>query len=163
MPCFYLDTAAVLKRYRTEPGSIVVDEIFDARTSIDALTTSRFTILEFTSVARRLFKGRVLKRAAYASLMARSLAELTSAVSFEPVTDVLIATAVQVAERYALRPGDALQLASALAVRIDRPTTRCVLVTSDRQLLEAARDAGLDLLDPESPVAPRVLRQLRAS
>jgi predicted nucleic acid-binding protein len=108
VPAFYLDTAAVLKRYRTEPGSAVVDDLFDGRSPADRLVSSRFTLLEGTSVPRRLLKGRVLKRRAYAALMARLLQEMGAAVTLAPVTDALIAEATAVAEQYALRTGDAV-------------------------------------------------------
>jgi predicted nucleic acid-binding protein len=162
VPLFYLDTAAVLKRYRTEPGSAVVDELLDARTAADTLASSRFTLLEGTAVARRLLKGRLLRRRAYAALMARFLQEMGTAVTLAPVTDALIADATLVAEQHALRTGDAVQLAAAIALHRTSPGERWVFVTNDRQLAEAARAAGFDVLNPESATALAHLRRLRS-
>jgi hypothetical protein len=40
MPLYYLDTSALLKRYRTEIGTRVVDALFSARTRDELLITS---------------------------------------------------------------------------------------------------------------------------
>lgn len=162
MPLFYLDTAVVLKRYRTEPGSGVVDELFDHRAPTDTLATSRFSLLEATSVARRLLKGRVLRRPAYVALMGRLLQEIGPVVHLMPVTDSLIVEAILVAEQHALRTGDAVQLAAALSLQRASARQRCMFVTNDRQLSDAARSAGFDVLNPESPNASAALRRLRA-
>jgi predicted nucleic acid-binding protein len=162
VPAFYLDMAAVLKRYHTEPGSAIVDELFDRRTPGGTLVSSRFTLLEGTSVARRLLKGRVLRRRTYTALMARFISEMGTAVMLAPVTDALISEATAVAEQYALRTGDALQLAAAIALQRTSPGERWVFVTNDRQLAEAATAAGFDVLDPERTTAAASLRRLRA-
>ena len=41
MPVFYLDTAALLKRYRTEKGTEVVAALFSDRREDDVFVTSQ--------------------------------------------------------------------------------------------------------------------------
>src|SRR5262245_63859774 len=65
MATFYLDTSAVLKRYRTETGTDVVEELYEGRASQDSLITSLFTCLEFESVVIRALKGKLLTQEAY--------------------------------------------------------------------------------------------------
>ena len=45
MPVFHLDTSAILKRYRTENGTDVVNELYEGLTTRDALITSYFSCL----------------------------------------------------------------------------------------------------------------------
>jgi len=40
MAVFYLDTSAILKRYRTESGSPTVDDLYDRQGAHDTLLTS---------------------------------------------------------------------------------------------------------------------------
>jgi predicted nucleic acid-binding protein len=81
MPVFYLDTSAVLKRYRTESGTDVVDSLYEERFTPtvvklvlsgyrrDVLITSHFTCLEVESVAARMFRGKLLDEKAYNTLL----------------------------------------------------------------------------------------------
>lgn len=57
MPLYYLDTSALLKRYRTENDTRVLDALFSARTRDELLITSHFTAIEVESVAARALKG----------------------------------------------------------------------------------------------------------
>lgn len=139
MPVFYLDTSAVLKRYRSEQGTDVVDSIFDERFTptivksvfrgvrSDVLVTSHFTCLEVESVAARMFRGKLLDEKAY----------------------------------NALRPGDSLHAASA-RYAMTSAQDECVFVCSDKQLLEAVGDDALmPVLNPESPGAMDQLNTYR--
>lgn len=54
MPPFYLDTSALVKRYRMEFGSYVVDELIDQPPSGDLLFTSFLAVLEVTSAVHRI-------------------------------------------------------------------------------------------------------------
>jgi hypothetical protein len=64
-PLYYLDTSALLKRYRTEtghPGSLLGQED-------ETLVTSHFSSLEVEAMASRALKGRILTRKAYDILL----------------------------------------------------------------------------------------------
>ncbi|MGH2458124.1 MAG: type II toxin-antitoxin system VapC family toxin, partial [Chloroflexota bacterium] len=157
MPVFYLDTSALLKRYRTEAGSQVVDQIFGAKQADETLTTSYYTVLEGMSVARRLLKGRVLHRPAYNALMARFLDDASNVFLIQSMSDDVIARAIDVAAKHALRPGDSVQLASALIIQETIPHERVVLFVSDRELYDAGIAAGIDAINPENANAVSLL------
>ena len=62
---YYLDTSALLKRYRTEKGSEVIQVLFSERQEDETLVTSHFSSLEVEAMASRALKGRILTRKAY--------------------------------------------------------------------------------------------------
>ena len=65
-----------------------------------------------------------------------------------PLTQPLLQAAQEVIDTFQLRAGDAIQLASALAFIEAEPSAETVLIASDTELLEAARQAGLETLNP---------------
>lgn len=65
-----------------------------------------------------------------------------------PLTQPLLQAAQEVIDTFQLRAGDAIQLASALAFIEAEPSAVTVLIASDTELLEAARQAGLETLNP---------------
>ena len=69
MAVFYLDTSAILKRYRTESGTDVIVELYEQLAAHDALLTSHFACLEFESVAARALKGKLLTLEAYNTVL----------------------------------------------------------------------------------------------
>ncbi len=60
MAVFYLDASALLKRYRTEKGTEIVDDIYDGRGEQHIILTSQLTCIEVESVAARARKGGIL-------------------------------------------------------------------------------------------------------
>ena len=57
MTIFYLDTSALVKRYKTEEGSDMIDYLYNNLPKGHSLATSFLTVLEFVSAIRRLLKG----------------------------------------------------------------------------------------------------------
>ena len=57
MTIFYLDTSALVKRYKTEEGSDIIDCLYDNLPRGNSMATSFLTVLEFVSAIRRLLKG----------------------------------------------------------------------------------------------------------
>ncbi len=51
MSLFYLDSSALVKRYKTEKGSVAMDVLFEQKTSDDRLATSFLAVIEITGVA----------------------------------------------------------------------------------------------------------------
>ncbi len=63
MRLYYLDTSALLKRYKSEPGSDNIYDLFASCGSLPKrLLTSLFTIVEMTSVSDRFARQRVLSK-----------------------------------------------------------------------------------------------------
>lgn len=61
MALFYLDTSAIVKRYRTEVGTELVEALFNERLPTDELTSSFLAVLEVTSVVHRLLTAREIR------------------------------------------------------------------------------------------------------
>ncbi len=163
MPIYYLDTSAIMKRYRTEIGSDVVDEIFDGLTDSDELATSYLTLLEVNSAATRLLKGRVIAQSVYRRILSRFTLDIfNDAVTLLPIQNELIDSAIDIAGEYALRSLDALHFASALiAIRMSSDSQGLFMVSADRELLEACESYGILTLNPQSNDAIEILRSLR--
>lgn len=148
MPVFYLDTSAVLKRYRSEQGT-------------DVLFTSHFSCLEVESVAARMLRGKLLDEEAYNALLNAFARDLEKHMSVLPVTSELMVGAIEAARSYALRPGDSLHAASAQHA-MTHAQGEVVFVCSDRQLLETIEDDALmRVLNPESSGAMDQLNNYR--
>jgi len=173
MPVFYLDTSAVLKRYRSEQGTDVVDSIYDERFTptivksvfqgvrSDVLVTSHFTCLELESVAARMFRGRLLDEKAYNALLNAFARDLEQHVTVLPVSSDRMVDAIEAARSYALRPGDALHAATARHA-MTSAQDEVMFVCSDKQLLEAVEDDALmQVLNPEVPDAMERLYKYR--
>ena len=103
MVVYYLDTSAILKRYKTEKGTDVVDKLYASG---------------------------------------------------------LVNEAIEAARSHAVRAPDAIHVASASAVK-QSVSEDFVFVSSDRELLSAARVSGLMTLDPESSDAMDTLKKLK--
>jgi predicted nucleic acid-binding protein len=161
MAIFYLDTSAILKRYRTEKGSAVIDDLYNQQAEHDALLTSHFSCLELESVAIRAVKGKLLTREAYNSLLgglARDIGEYLLVTSFSPDQ---LTEAIHFARAHALRAADAMQFAAAIDANRTVIGGAFVFVVSDKELLSAARASNMSTLDPEADDAMEWLRDLR--
>ncbi len=77
-----------------------------------------------------------------------------------PITDSVVTDATHLTRRFALRSGDAIHLATALQAQREVPS-ELVFVTSDKELVAAARASGLDVLDPRDVGSLRRLNQWR--
>jgi hypothetical protein len=61
--------------------------------------------------------------------------------------------AVAVVERHQLRSGDAIHLATAATIFRLAPDSETILVSSGRELLEAAIGSGMGVLNPQDAAA----------
>jgi uncharacterized protein len=133
----YFDASALAKRYVRETGSSMVRRLL----ATGSAATSRLSDVEVTSaIVRRAREGafttdeRDLMLAAFQQdVPALAMVELTSEIAAEARTLLL---------RYALRAGDAVQLASGLYLQ-RQLARRVPFVAYDRRLVLAARAEGL--------------------
>jgi hypothetical protein len=160
MPLYYLDTSALLKRYRTEEGTDVLDAMFSDQRRDESFITSHFTAVEVESVAARALKGRLLNRKAHGVLLAMFASDLEDLLIVLPLSTALLSEAASVARQYSLRAGDAVHLASALRGK-QAAAEEIVFVASDKELVEAPRSAGFAILNPENEDALATLSSLR--
>lgn len=122
---------------------------------------SCFTVLEVTSVAARLRRGRTISEQSYRTLLADFSRDVRQAIIMLPVADSVLSEAVVLIARHGLRAPDAVHLATAASVMSSVPGAQVVFLGSDTQLTRAATGASQTVLDPEKPEALNELHDLR--
>ena len=160
MPLFYLDTFALLKRYKTEKGTDVIDALFSGRKEDEVFVTSHFTAVEVESVAARSLKGRLLNKRAHGALLRLFAEDLEKEIISLPVSTTLLREAAEIARRRSTRAGDALHLATAIRVK-DAAPSKSIFVTSDAELVNASVAEGFTVLNPEHEDALSLLLAFR--
>lgn len=161
MPVFYLDTSALVKRYRTEQGTEVVEQLLSNPSPEDRFFISFLSIIELTSAVLRLVRGGQLREETANQLLARFRRDVQDLFRVWPLNEDIAASAVQVVEARRLRSADALHMATAETIASLASGACAVMVSSDRELLDAAGAAGLVPLDPQTPGSADKLKQLR--
>lgn len=161
MAVYYLETSAFIKRYRSEKGSGIVDEVFEGKSEDDVLTTSYFTVLEVASVATRLMRARIIRPGSYRHLVAGFMGDVRETIVLQPVSEVTLSEAIDLIMANGLRAPDAIHLATALGIGVSLLDVPLVFVCSDQRLTAAAEASGLLVLDPERREASDILGKLR--
>ncbi|PYM38520.1 MAG: hypothetical protein DME12_20815 [Candidatus Rokuibacteriota bacterium] len=105
MPVFYLDTSALVKRYRSEPGTEVVEQLLK-----DPRPEDRFflSILELTSGILRLAKAGRLRDATATRILAQFRSDVREFYKVWPLSEEVAVSAVAVIEQHKLRSADIL-------------------------------------------------------
>jgi predicted nucleic acid-binding protein len=110
----YLDTSSLVKLYVEEQGRTAVVALVERA---DSIATSRITYAETRAALARLRRDRWLSAAALKDCVTQ-LDERWPGYRLVEVTEELVRRAGNLAERYALRGYDAVQLAAATELRI---------------------------------------------
>ncbi|MDO8637204.1 MAG: type II toxin-antitoxin system VapC family toxin [Dehalococcoidia bacterium] len=76
MAVYYIDSSALVKRYRTEPGTEVLNSLFSGKTEEEVFVTSQFATIEVESVAARGLRGKALTRNAYGVMLTAFVEDL---------------------------------------------------------------------------------------
>ena len=114
---------------------------------------ARVTAVEVTSAVARRRKGRTLSSARASSILQRFRRHLAGRYTVVDISPALCGEAMRLANAYALRAYDAVQLAASLEIRAQRkrlgfpPVT---LISADQALNDAAEAEGLTVEDPRS-------------
>ena len=134
----YFDASALVKRYVREAGTIKVRRLL---ASPGGSATSRLSVVEMTSAIMRRSREGAFPDAERDRALA-ALERDTSALLVVELSPEVVRVARGLLQRWPLRSGDAVQLASCLYVQaaIGEPLT---LVAFDARLLDAARGEGL--------------------
>jgi predicted nucleic acid-binding protein len=136
----YFDASALVKRYVREKGSQKVQRLLAA----DVPATSRLSAVEIASaVARRVREG-VLSGEDRDRILAALDGDMTAMLVVE-ITAAVITSAQRLLQRYPLRAGDAIQLASCLHLQ-EHVEDDLTFVGFDDRLLAAARAERLKTL-----------------
>jgi predicted nucleic acid-binding protein len=158
---YYLETSALLKRYRTEKGTDLLDALFESKQESEIFTTSYFTSLEVTSVATRLFKAETITKRSYHQLLGRLSQDMRRLVILQPVSDFILSEALNLIMDHALRAPDAIQLATALMVKSTIVGQPLYFLCADAKLRGACVNSELTILDPEAPDSVKILKSYR--
>ena len=161
MAVFYLDTSALVKRYRTEQGTEVVEELLANPSPDDRFFICFLSIIELTSGVLRLATGGQLRGDTANRILARFRLDVRELFRVWPLNEQVAAEAVTVAEQHKLRSGDAIHLAAAQQIAGAASGAQVVMVSSDRELVDAAQAAGLAALDPQASGSAAKLKELK--
>ena len=163
MVIYYLETSALVKRYRSELGTDVATELVDRRSLEDSFVTSYFSVLEVEATIARALKARLVDQRGHNRLLGQFSQEVGDIIMPQPVSNNTVLEAISMARRHGLRSGDAVHLATVSIIRQsvdDVPSL--VLVTGDGELASAAAVEGLQVLDLRQPdVAMSLLKSWR--
>lgn len=129
----FLDSSALAKRYVREPGSDRVDEILALASSLGIAV---ICLSEVVSALCRLRRERRLSMQQYAKAKDALFRDVDDA-SVVHFTDQVVASAVELLERWPLRSSDALHVACAAEWAAE------LFVSADETQCKAARGFGL--------------------
>lgn len=128
-----LDSSAIAKRYRLEPGHAALERLLAAA---DVVVLAAHCRLEVASGLMHELHDAALDAEQYARVMS-TLAQDFADFEVQPVSPEIEALSIAAMERSRLRATDALHIATAQVARVD------LFATADRRQALAAQAAGL--------------------
>ncbi len=152
MAAYFFDSSALVKRYARETGTPRMISLF-RRAAGHRLYVARITGVEVTAAITRKARGAHLTTHEADRAIARLRRELGSRLRIVEITPALLNDAMRLAEKYALRGYDAVQLAAVLEANNERgrrglaPLT---VIASDSELLAASAAEGSATDDPNN-------------
>jgi hypothetical protein len=162
MTIYYLDSSALLKRYKSEKGSEVVTQLFTDKRPDEVFVTSHLSVFEVQSVLARQLKAGLIKPRQYQRAVGTFVQDLSSYGFVVLALDSrLVSEAIDLLPRYPLRTADALQFATALRIRRVAGDQPFYMVSSDKDIEEACIDSQMEVLNPEIASAVDQLEKLR--
>lgn len=149
MAIFYLDTSALVKRYKTEEGSEMVDNLYDNLPSGNSLAISFLTVLEFVSAIGRLLKGGIISDEEFRDTLSTFSQEVEPFL-IRSVDDKIVADALTYVTKHGLKPADSIQLATVIELRemMKGAGERVIFVCDDEELAKAGREENLEVINP---------------
>jgi uncharacterized protein len=142
---YFLDTSAVVKRYVLEPGTAWVQALTDPAAG-NLHCIARITRPETVAAVTRRERGGHIAPPDAAIALRDFDQDFDQQYLIINMSDALIDHAAVLARTDALRGYDAVQLAAALEVRAQIPTT--TLISGDGDLNVAATAEGMPVEDP---------------
>ena len=152
MADYYFDSSALVKRYVSETGSNWVCGLLDPGLKHEAFIAAMTPVEIIAALARRA-RGKTIVQADAAIAILRFRADLRTSYQVVELTDALLTQAMSLAETYALRGYDAVQLAAALAVNalcVQNELPPLVFVSADGELNAVAAGSGLAVENPNN-------------
>ncbi len=151
MTLFYFDTSTLLKRYKNESGSLVVNFIFENKVENASIVTSFLSVIELNGVIARLKKAKALTGEEADGILFYFDQDVEKEVVITPVTDNVLTKAVEISGRHGNRAADSIHAATIVNLNEDahRTKVKLIAVVSDKHLIETLSDSGITVLNPE--------------
>ncbi len=152
MATYFCDTSALAKRYVTETGSAWLTATIDPKAG-NYVFIARITFVEVVSAISRKQRGGHISATDAATAKKQFETDYASEFVSVEISESLILEAARLAEKYALRGYDAVQLAAALETQTKRATRKLpslILLSADTNLNDAAIAEGLTVDNPNN-------------
>jgi len=146
--CYFLEATAFAKLFVRETGTDALIRLMETVEDNRKLIAASTPLEVHAAIRRRERAGGITAEDAAAALEVLRL-EAARTVQ-EPLNPAVLESARQLLDRTHLRWPDALQLAAAMVAREMFQGTEIIFVSSSGPLLEAARNEGLQTINPAS-------------
>jgi uncharacterized protein len=146
---YYLEATAFAKLFVQEPGTAALIRLMETLDDNRKLIAASTPLEVYAAIRRRERLSDIAPADASAALEILRL-EAARMVQ-QPLNPAVLEAARQLLDRTTLRWPSALQLGAALTARDMFQGTEVVFVSSAPELLEVARNEGLETLDPMQP------------
>lgn len=150
MATYFFDSSALVKHYVIETGSSWVTQVLSASRDHQIYVTS-ITAVEVIAALTRRERGKHLPQNDYQTSTQQFCSDLKFIYQIVDLTDRLITQAMRIAQSYALRGYDAVQLAAALAINSELQFAQLpslTLISADNELNLAAQKENLLVKNP---------------
>jgi uncharacterized protein len=150
MGIYFLDSSALVKRYVSEIGSSWVIQLLDPALNHDVFIAAIASVEIIAAISRRARSGSLTAQDAM-MICTQIKADLGTDFEIIEITELVISSAMALAESYQLRGYDAVQLAAATAVNrlgIANNLATVIFVSADNELNAAAVREGLTIENP---------------
>jgi hypothetical protein len=150
MPAYFFDSSALVKRFAQERGRAFVLSLLRP-SARNRFYTARITEVEVCAALARRQKGNTITASQTAKGLRRLRHDLSRRFTQIAINEDVIVEASRLAETYALRGYDAIQLATAVKANTERITnglSPLVIVSSDGELNDAAQTEGFSVENP---------------
>jgi hypothetical protein len=154
MADFYFDSSALVKRYIRESGSPWVIGLFDPSLGHDAFIAAITPVEMIAAIARRA-RGKSITPDQATTAYGLIRSDLQTGYQVVELNEAVLTSAMALAESYALRGYDAVQLAGALEVNallLSSDLPPLIFVSADAELNKVAAAEGLAVEDPNQHV-----------
>jgi uncharacterized protein len=145
MAVYFLDSSALVKRYRQEAGSEQVLALMD---NGERLVIARLAHVEVAAPIMRRGRAATISQSDLEAALSILERDVRDSFDLVELDSPVLERAVAMTRTHALRGADAIQLACALFARDDAAGVEFAVVGSDKELNEAAAAEDLTVLDP---------------
>lgn len=153
MTHIYLDASALVKRFRREIGSEVVNDTVDRVAAHDTrrLVVSALTTLETLAILNRRRNEAQIPLPEFLRSLRGVIREIRRFSHYLVLDDHLVLTSARYTLTHNINSADAIHVAVLLSLRtaLQQSDDELVCLTADKRLVRAVRAEGITVVDPE--------------